>query len=38
MTGDAGNDASTDGKVKADNTSMEGLNTEQSDMSLNHDT
>jgi hypothetical protein len=38
MTGDARNDASTDGKVKADNTSMEGLNTEQSDMSLNHDT
>lgn len=38
MTEDARNDASIDGKLKADNTSKAGLNIEQSDMNIDHDT
>lgn len=38
MTADARNDASIDGKLKADNTSKAGLNIEQSDMNIDHDT
>lgn len=38
MTEEARNDASTDGKMRADNTSMTGFNIEQSDMNMDHDT